>query len=142
MEGGDARIGENLAAAGLDDLAKAVVHQAVIHNAGLRHEQPGDAGGVRLVFADLPGGQAADAFQALALELLERGAAAEGEGRREMFPRGGEARADREPTVEQARERADRAVDLIDWPQGFCRRDIAWRAVGRRWKRCSTRYAV
>ena len=36
------------------------------------------------------------------------------------------------PTVEQARERAYRAVDLIDWPEGFCRRDIAWRAVGRR----------
>jgi phosphoribosylamine--glycine ligase len=35
------------------------------------------------------------------------------------------------PTVEQARERAYRAVDLIDWPDGFCRRDIAWRAIGR-----------
>jgi phosphoribosylamine--glycine ligase len=35
------------------------------------------------------------------------------------------------PTVEQARERAYRAVDLIDWPGGFCRRDIAWRAVRR-----------
>jgi phosphoribosylamine--glycine ligase len=33
------------------------------------------------------------------------------------------------PTVEQARERAYRAVDLVDWPQGFCRRDIAWRAL-------------
>ena len=36
------------------------------------------------------------------------------------------------PTVEEARSRAYRAVDLIDWPQGFCRRDIAWRAVARR----------
>jgi phosphoribosylamine--glycine ligase len=36
------------------------------------------------------------------------------------------------PTVEQARERAYRAVDLIEWPDGFCRRDIAWRAIGRR----------
>jgi phosphoribosylamine--glycine ligase len=36
------------------------------------------------------------------------------------------------PTVEQARDRAYRAVDLIDWPEGFCRRDIAWRAVARR----------
>jgi phosphoribosylamine--glycine ligase len=35
------------------------------------------------------------------------------------------------PTVEIARERAYRAVDLIDWPGGFCRRDIAWRAIGR-----------
>jgi phosphoribosylamine---glycine ligase len=36
------------------------------------------------------------------------------------------------PTVEEARTRAYRAVDLIDWPGGFCRRDIAWRAVARR----------
>jgi phosphoribosylamine---glycine ligase len=35
-------------------------------------------------------------------------------------------------TVQEARERAYRAVDLIDWPEGFCRRDIAWRAVGSR----------
>jgi len=33
-------------------------------------------------------------------------------------------------TVQEARELAYRAVDLIDWPEGFCRRDIAWRAVG------------
>jgi phosphoribosylamine--glycine ligase len=32
-------------------------------------------------------------------------------------------------TVAEARARAYRAVDLIDWPQGFCRRDIAWRAM-------------
>ena len=36
------------------------------------------------------------------------------------------------PTVEEARARAYKAVDLIDWPEGFCRRDIAWRAVDRR----------
>ncbi|MBK0398589.1 phosphoribosylamine--glycine ligase [Limibaculum sp. M0105] len=35
------------------------------------------------------------------------------------------------PSVTQARERAYRAVDLIDWPEGFCRRDIAWRALTR-----------
>ena len=34
-------------------------------------------------------------------------------------------------TVGQARERAYRAVDLIQWPEGFCRRDIGWRAVAR-----------
>jgi phosphoribosylamine---glycine ligase len=34
------------------------------------------------------------------------------------------------PTVEEARSRAYQAVDLIDWPEGFCRRDIAWRVVG------------
>ena len=36
------------------------------------------------------------------------------------------------PTVQEARNRAYRAVDLIDWPEGFCRRDIAWRAIGSR----------
>jgi len=33
-------------------------------------------------------------------------------------------------TLSQARERAYRAVDLIDWQDGFCRRDIGWRALG------------
>jgi phosphoribosylamine---glycine ligase len=32
-------------------------------------------------------------------------------------------------TVEEARRRAYAAVDAIDWPEGFCRRDIAWRAM-------------
>ncbi len=32
-------------------------------------------------------------------------------------------------TVAEARERAYAAVDRIDWPEGFCRRDIAWRAL-------------
>jgi phosphoribosylamine--glycine ligase len=34
-------------------------------------------------------------------------------------------------TVREARKRAYAAVDLIDWPEGFCRRDIAWRALAR-----------
>lgn len=34
-------------------------------------------------------------------------------------------------TVSEAVGRAYRAVDLIDWPGGFCRRDIAWRALAR-----------
>jgi len=34
-------------------------------------------------------------------------------------------------SVEEAQKRAYAAVDLIDWPQGFCRRDIGWRAMGR-----------
>jgi phosphoribosylamine--glycine ligase len=37
----------------------------------------------------------------------------------------------RAPTVRQAQALAYRAVDLIDWPEGFCRRDIGWRAVAR-----------
>ncbi len=34
-------------------------------------------------------------------------------------------------TLQEAQARAYRAVDLIDWPQGFCRRDIGWRALTR-----------
>ena len=34
-------------------------------------------------------------------------------------------------TVAEAQKRAYVAVDLIDWPQGFCRRDIGWRAIKR-----------
>ncbi len=34
-------------------------------------------------------------------------------------------------TVGAARDRAYQAVDAIDWPGGFCRRDIGWRAVAR-----------
>jgi len=33
--------------------------------------------------------------------------------------------------VAEARARAYRAVDAIDWPEGFCRRDIGWRAIQR-----------
>ena len=33
-------------------------------------------------------------------------------------------------SVRQAQERAYAAVDSIDWSDGFCRRDIGWRAVG------------
>ena len=35
-------------------------------------------------------------------------------------------------TVKEAQSRAYQAVDKIDWPQGFCRRDIGWRAVNRK----------
>jgi phosphoribosylamine--glycine ligase len=34
-------------------------------------------------------------------------------------------------TVAEAQARAYAAVDLIDWPEGFCRRDIGWRAIDR-----------
>jgi phosphoribosylamine--glycine ligase len=33
--------------------------------------------------------------------------------------------------VAEAKARAYRAIDRIDWPDGFCRRDIGWRAVAR-----------
>jgi len=35
------------------------------------------------------------------------------------------------PSVADAQKRAYAAVDRIDWPGGFCRRDIGWRAVER-----------
>ncbi|PCI33445.1 MAG: phosphoribosylamine--glycine ligase [Alphaproteobacteria bacterium] len=34
-------------------------------------------------------------------------------------------------SVGQAQDRAYAALDQIDWPEGFCRRDIGWRAVAR-----------
>ncbi len=33
------------------------------------------------------------------------------------------------PGITEAQARAYQAVDRIQWPQGFCRRDIGWRAV-------------
>jgi len=33
--------------------------------------------------------------------------------------------------VAEAQARAYRAVDRIDWPEGFCRRDIGWRALSQ-----------
>lgn len=32
-------------------------------------------------------------------------------------------------TLKDAQARAYQGVDLIDWPEGFCRRDIGWRAL-------------
>ncbi len=34
-------------------------------------------------------------------------------------------------TIAEARNRAYAAVDRIDWPEGFCRRDIGWREIAR-----------
>ena len=34
-------------------------------------------------------------------------------------------------TVSEAQQRAYQAVDRIQWPEGFCRRDIGWQAVAR-----------
>lgn len=34
-------------------------------------------------------------------------------------------------SVSEAKANAYKAVDAIDWPEGFCRRDIGWRAVER-----------
>jgi len=32
--------------------------------------------------------------------------------------------------ISEARAHAFASVDKIDWPEGFCRRDIGWRAIG------------
>ena len=37
----------------------------------------------------------------------------------------------RAPSVAEAQKRAYEAIDRIDWPEGFCRRDIGWRAIKR-----------
>ena len=37
--------------------------------------------------------------------------------------------AARGATIRDAHDRAYAAVDKIDWPEGFCRRDIGWRAL-------------
>ena len=34
-------------------------------------------------------------------------------------------------TVKAAQDSAYQAVDAIEWPEGFCRRDIGWRAIAR-----------
>ncbi len=34
-------------------------------------------------------------------------------------------------SVAEAQRRAYAAVDRIDWPDGFCRRDIGWRAIAK-----------
>ena len=34
-------------------------------------------------------------------------------------------------TVREAQARAYAGIDCIDWPGGFCRRDIGWQAIAR-----------
>jgi phosphoribosylamine--glycine ligase len=34
-------------------------------------------------------------------------------------------------SVGEAQRRAYEAIGLINWPEGFCRRDIGWQAVAR-----------
>ena len=34
-------------------------------------------------------------------------------------------------TIREAQTKAYAAINKIDWPQGFCRRDIGWRAIAR-----------
>ena len=59
------------------------------------------------------------------LERTQVGAARE-KVRREAVTQG--VRGD---TVGQAQRRAYQAIDKIQWPEGFCRRDIGWQAIKR-----------
>jgi len=34
-------------------------------------------------------------------------------------------------TIREAQTKAYAAINKIDWPQGFCRRGIGWRAIAR-----------
>jgi phosphoribosylamine--glycine ligase len=79
-----------------------------------------------------PGGEIRGLDEAAGIEdvtVLQAGSRRDGEGR--LLAAGGRVLnivatgAD----VETAQQRAYRAVDLIDWPGGFCRRDIGWRAI-------------
>ena len=63
------------------------------------------------------------------VQVFEAGTARDGEGRR--IAAGGRVlnvTATGE-NLHYAADRAYSAIDVIDWPQGFCRRDIAWRAL-------------
>ncbi|MCY4311840.1 MAG: phosphoribosylamine--glycine ligase, partial [Rhodospirillaceae bacterium] len=35
------------------------------------------------------------------------------------------------PTITEAQKKAYAVIDAIDWPEGFCRRDIGWRVATR-----------
>jgi phosphoribosylamine--glycine ligase len=34
-------------------------------------------------------------------------------------------------SVREAQQKAYALVDQVEWPEGFCRRDIGWRAIAR-----------
>jgi phosphoribosylamine--glycine ligase len=71
-----------------------------------------------------------DAAQVEGVEIFHAGTMAEG-GR--ILANGGRVLnvCARAKTVREAQTRAYAAVDRIKWPGGFCRRDIAWRAITR-----------
>ncbi len=73
------------------------------------------------------------AAQVEGVEIFHAGTKADG---KRILANGGRALdvCARGKTVAEAQARAYRAVDLVEWPQGFCRRDIGWRAVERETK--------
>jgi phosphoribosylamine--glycine ligase len=65
------------------------------------------------------------------VEIFHAGTARAGDGR--LIATGGRVLnvAARGKTLAEARDRAYAAIARIDWPGGFCRSDIGWRALGR-----------
>jgi phosphoribosylamine--glycine ligase len=74
-----------------------------------------------------------DAARSDGVEIFHAGTMTKtGEGEK-IFSNGGRVLnvCARGETVAQAQQRAYSAVDKINWPDGFCRRDIGWRAIAR-----------
>src|SRR3546814_17175879 len=72
-----------------------------------------------------------DAAEGTGVQVFHAGTARDGEGR--LIATGGRALnvTALGRTVAEARGKAYRAIDAIDWRQGFCRRDIGWREIAR-----------
>ena len=70
------------------------------------------------------------AAQVDGVEIFHAGTKADGE---KILASGGRVLnvCARGKTVAEAQARAYQAVDRIEWPEGFCRRDIGWRAIAR-----------
>src|SRR3546814_8861584 len=72
-----------------------------------------------------------DAAEATGVQVFHAGTARDGEGR--LIATGGRVLnvTALGRTVAEAKAKAYRAIDAIDWRQGFCRRDIGWREIAR-----------
>ncbi|MGE0752829.1 MAG: phosphoribosylamine--glycine ligase [Variibacter sp.] len=72
----------------------------------------------------------ADAASVEGVEIFHAGTKADGE---HILANGGRVLniCARAPSVREAQARAYAALDRIRWPEGFCRRDIGWRAAER-----------
>ena len=71
-----------------------------------------------------------DAAQVEGVEIFHAGTMTDG---KRILANGGRVLnvCGRGKSVREAQQRAYQAVDRIKWPDGFCRRDIGWRAIAR-----------